>query len=150
HVRDSFGVEGPAPDARRFASVPPRLVRLIWGELREGFTSEQLLRHPEARRAADRGALLRHLRALVRGKALVRRRTLIEPRTSEYRVRVLAPGTVPIAGKKAGALVAFVREHPGVARSEALLAGFSTAVIARAVRTGAVIEHSVRPATERR
>lgn len=150
HVRDSFVVAGTAPDPDRFPSIPPRLIRLIWGELHQGFTAEQLVRHPEARRAADRAALLRHLRALVRAKALERRRSLIEPRTSEYRVRVLEPAAGSVAGKKASALAALVRERPGMARSEAVLAGFSNAVIARAIAAGAIAERSVRPATERR
>jgi primosomal protein N' (replication factor Y) len=47
-------------------------------------------------------------------------------------------------------LADFVRERPGVARAEALLAGFSNAVIARAVRAGAVRELRVRPARQRR
>ena len=148
-MRDSFVRENERASPQRYRSVPPRLLRLIWEELPEGFSLEQLLRHPEARRAADRAALLRHVRALVRGGALRRERRFVEPRTSEYRIRVLDPGDRPIRGKKAEALAAYVREHPGTPRAEALLAGFSSAVIARAVKEGAIRERSVRRTSSR-
>jgi primosomal protein N' (replication factor Y) len=144
-MRDSFVRAPLRPSAARYPSVPPRLLRLIWEELDDGFTLDQLLRHPEARRAADRSALLRHVQSLVRAGALRRERRLIDPRTGEYRVRTLEPGDETIAGKKAEALVEYVRAHPGVARADALLAGFSQAVIARAVRLGALRERYARP-----
>jgi primosomal protein N' (replication factor Y) (superfamily II helicase) len=147
-MRDSFVRESARP--QRLPSVPARLLRLIWEELPDGFSLEQLLRHPEARRAADRGGLLRHVRALVSAGALRRVRRLVDPRTSEYRIQVLDPGDRPIRGRKAEALAAFVRARPGVPRAEAVLAGFSNAVIARALRAGAVHERSVRPASNRR
>jgi len=139
-MRESFVRSPVRPDPRRYRTVPPRLIRLIWDELPDGFTLEHLLRHPEARRVADRGTLLLHIRALVRAGALRRERRLIDPRTSEYRVRTLVPGHAPIRGKKAEALVAYVRDHPGLARADVRLAGFSNAVIARALRTGALQE----------
>ncbi|HVR45756.1 MAG TPA: primosomal protein N' [Candidatus Binatia bacterium] len=148
-IRDSF-VLGPRPNPRRFPSVPARLIRLIWEEFPDGFALEQLLRHPEARRAADRRALLVHVRALVRSGVLQRERRLVEPRTSEYRVRTLSLGDGAIAGKKAQALIAFVRAQREVARADALLAGFSNSVIARAVRVGALREHYERPKPSRR
>ncbi len=148
-MRDSF-VRAARPDPRRLPSVPPRLVRLIWEELGDGFALEQLLRHPAARRIGDRSALLAHARALVRAGALTRERRLIDPRTSEYRVRILEPGEGSMRGKKAAALAAFVREHPGVPRADALLAGFSNAVIARALRAGTVRERHARHALGRR
>lgn len=147
-VRDSFA-RGPQPNPRRFPSVPAALVRLIWEELPDDFTLEQLLRHPEARRAADRAALLAHVRALVRAGTLRRQRRLVEPRTSEYRVRVLESGDAEIRGRKAEALVTFVRERVSVPRADAVLAGFSSAVIARAVRQGALLERYARPSTSR-
>ncbi len=62
----------------------------IWDELPDGFSLEQLLRHPEARRAADRAALLRHLtRTGARRRATPRtpvRRTAYE-RVSRARAR---------------------------------------------------------------
>ncbi len=143
-MRDSFLRSPDRPAPQRFRSVPPRLVRLVWDELPDGFSLDQLLRHPEARRSADRAALLRHVAALVRGGALRRERRLVEPRTSEYRVRVLDPGDAQARGAKARRLADFVRARPGVARAEAVLAGFSNAVIARAVRTGAVRERLER------
>ncbi len=64
-MRDSI-VRLARPNPRRHSAVPARLIRLIWDELPESFALEQLLRHPEARRIADRGTLLAHVRALVR------------------------------------------------------------------------------------
>ncbi|HEY2475036.1 MAG TPA: primosomal protein N' [Candidatus Cybelea sp.] len=129
----------------RYPSVSQRLIRLIWEELEESFTLEQLLRHPEARRAGDRGTLLAHVRTLVRGGSLQRTRQVLDPRLRERRVRVLQPGDAAIRGRKAQALTAFVRSHPAVERADAILAGFSSAVITRAVRAGALRELSVRP-----
>jgi primosomal protein N' (replication factor Y) (superfamily II helicase) len=148
-VRDTF-VHAAEPNPRRYPSVPARLIRLIWEELADGFALEQLLRHPEARRIGDRGALLAHVRALVRAGALRRERRVADPRTSEYRVRVLDPGDADARGRKARGLVAFVRANPGVPKSDALLAGFSSAVIARAVRAQALRERSVRPSATAR
>ncbi len=148
-VRDSF-VRAGRPDPRRLRSVPSALIRLIWDDLADGFTLEQLLRHPEARRIADRAALLGSARALVRAGALVRERRVVDPRTTEYRVSVLEPGDRPIRGKKAQALLALVRERPGIPRADAVFAGYSAAVIARAVRSGALCERYVRPQAQRR
>jgi primosomal protein N' (replication factor Y) (superfamily II helicase) len=137
------------PNPRRYPSVPPRLFRLIWEELPDSFALDQLLRHPEGRRIADRSTLLAHVRSLVRAGLLTRERRLVDPRTSEYRVRVLEPGDSPIRGPQAQALAAFVRAHPGIPRADAVLAGFSNAVIVRALRTGAVRELHVRPPPKR-
>lgn len=143
-------VRGDAPAPGRFGKVPPRLLRLIWEELPERFAFETLLRHPEARRTGDRAALLRYVQALVRGGTLRRERSVGEARTREYRIRVLEPGDAAIKGKKARALVEFVRERaPAVARAEALLAGFSNAVIARAVAARALREREIVPSRER-
>jgi primosomal protein N' (replication factor Y) len=88
--------------------------------------------------------------ALVRAGELRRERALAEPRTREYRVRVLEPGSAAIKGKKAQALIAFVGDQGGpVPRADALLAGFSNAVIARAVAAGALTERLVVPSRER-
>ena len=54
------GLSAPHP------AVPPRLAALLWGDLREGFSREALLRHPEARRAGDRATLTAALRVLVK------------------------------------------------------------------------------------
>jgi primosomal protein N' (replication factor Y) (superfamily II helicase) len=131
------------PSRARYPSVPSRLVSLIWSELRDGFTLEQLLRHPDARRAGDRSALMRYVNTLVRSGELRRERRFMDPRTREYRVRLLFPGNEAIRGPKARALIEFVRAQPGVPRADALLAGFSSAMISRAVKAGAVREEEV-------
>lgn len=142
---DSFVRSVAQPNLQRYPSVPARLVRLIWEELGDGFALETLLRHPEARRAGDRGALLRYVQTIVRSGELRRERRFVEPKTSAYRVRMLFPGSAPIRGSKALALAQFVREQPGVPRADALLAGYSNAVIARAVKAGAIEEREVEP-----
>ncbi len=146
---DSFVRTVTQPNPQRYPSVPARLVRLIWEELADGFALETLLRHPDARRAGDRSALLRHLQTLTRSGELRRERRFVQPKTSVYRIRVLFPGDAAIRGSKGLALAAFVREQPGVPRSDALLAGFSSAVIARAVKAGAIEERDVEPAHAR-
>lgn len=143
-MRDSF-IRAASPEPRRYPSVPPRLLRLIWEELDDGFALEQLVRHPEARRVADRAGLLRHIGALVRAGAVRRERRLVEPRTTEYRVRLLEPGEREVRGSKAAALIDFVRSRESVPRAEALLAGFSKGVIGRALRAGALRERYARP-----
>ncbi|HEY5349055.1 MAG TPA: DEAD/DEAH box helicase, partial [Candidatus Lustribacter sp.] len=146
---DTFVRAVPAPNPQRYPSVPVRLVRLIWDELDDGFALETLLRHPDARRAGDRGALLRHVQSVVRSGELRRERRFVAPKTQTYRVRVLAPGDARLRGSKAQALIAFVNEQPGVPRADALLAGFSSAVIARAVKAGAIVETQVEPSRVR-
>jgi primosomal protein N' (replication factor Y) (superfamily II helicase) len=143
---DSLTKTVSQPNPERYPSVPARLVRLIWEDLPESFAVESLLRHPAARRTGDRGALLRNLQALVRAGVLRRERRIVEPKTQPYRVRVLHPRDGGVRGKKAIALAEFVRAQPGVARAEAVLAGFSNAVIARAVKAGAIDEREIEPA----
>ena len=140
---------GDAPDAMRFASVPPRLIRLLWGDLRDGVAPEALLRHAEARRAGDRKTLVRAIGALVRAGALERRRTMAKAAVGTATQRILRPGAAPIRGKKAEALVAHVAALGEVRRADALLAGFSDAVIRRAIGAGALIEE-VREVRRRR
>jgi primosomal protein N' (replication factor Y) (superfamily II helicase) len=148
-VVDSFQRTVAQPNPQRYASVPARLVRLIWEDLPDGFSLEALLRHPDARRAGDRAALHKHVQALVRSGEIRRERRLVDPKTQEYRVRVLYPGDAPIRGSKAQALLQFVSEAPGVPRADALLAGFSNAVIARAVKAGALEERELTPSRAR-
>ena len=143
-MRDSLVRSEVEATPARYPSVPQRLLHLIWEEFDESFPLEYLLRHPEARRAADRTALLAHVRTLVRAGSLRRVRQVVEPRTSERRRRALEPAEGYVEGKKAQALAAFVRGQPGVGRAEALLAGFSNGVIARAVKAGAVREVTFR------
>ncbi len=149
-MRDSFVRVAATPNPARYPSVPERLTRLVWEDLGDGFELERLLRHPEARRAGDRAALLRHVQSLVRSGDLRRERRLVDPRTREYRIRRLELGDVAVKGNKAEALIAFVREQTGgVPRADALLAGFSPAVIARVVKAGGLCECDVAPAQTR-
>ncbi len=150
-IRETFTLANARPEPERYASIPPRLIRLIWEDFSEGFELERLLRHPDARRAGDRRALLRYVQNLVRGGDLRRERRLNDPRTREYRIKTLEPGEASMKGKKAAALVAFVNaQSGGMPRADALLAGFSSAVIARAVKAGAVREREIAPAVEAR
>jgi len=124
------------------AAVPERLAHLIWGDLREGFTREALLRHPEARRSGDRATLLDALRTLVARGDLVRTRRLSRPRLAARTERLLiAAEGAPPSGKRAQALVAAVAATGVLRRADALLAGFSSTVIARAVGSGALREN---------
>jgi primosomal protein N' (replication factor Y) len=150
-VREWLVRDGAMPSAQRFTTVPARLLPLIWEELPERFTLEQLLRHPEARRAGDRAALLHAVTALVRAGELRREREFAHARTREYRVAMLETGEGSLRGRKAQALIAFVRDRGGsVPRSEARLAGFSAPVIARALACGALREREAAPSRERR
>lgn len=146
---DRFVRTVTTPNRQRYPSVPARLVELVWDDFPDGFALEQLLRHPEARRTGDRSALLRHVGALVRSGELKRERTFLDPRVHEYRMKVLYPGTNSIAGAKAKALVQFVLEQPGVPRADALLGGFSSAVIARSLKAGAIREEEISPKRSR-
>ena len=135
---------GASPAPGRLPSVPQRLIRLIWGELREGFVLEHVLRHPEARRAGDRQTLLNGVRALVRAGLLERTRIHESGRLRHKRERVLEATGVTANGRRMAALVALAGES-GVRRADARLAGFSASVIARAVQAGALRE-TERPA----
>jgi primosomal protein N' (replication factor Y) len=148
-ISDVFERAVPRPNAARYPSVPARLCELIWNDFPQGFALETLLRHPDARRTGDRSALLRYVQTLLRSGDLRRVRRFVSPKTQRYTVTVLDPGAADIGGKKAAALAHFVRENPGVPRADALLAGFSRAVIARAVKAGAVLEREIEPGRER-
>ncbi len=139
---DRLFPRGDPPDAARFKAVPDRLVRLLWSDFREGVAPDALLRHPDARRAGDRKTLLRAIDALVRAGALERRRTMAKASIGAATVRLLRPGEASIRGKKAEALVAHVAALGEVRRADALLAGFSDAVIRRAIQSGALIEEA--------
>ncbi len=139
---ERFVPVGEAPDAARFKVVPERLIRLLWTDFRDGVAPDVLLRHPEARRAGDRATLVRALGALTRAGALERRRVLAKAAVGAATVRVLRRGDAAIGGKKARALVAHVASLGELRRSDAVLAGFSDAVIRRAVQTGALVEET--------
>jgi primosomal protein N' (replication factor Y) len=128
------------PEGARRDHVPARFIEFIWNDCREGFSLEAFVHHPEVRRIGDRKAIVGYLRALVSSGAISRARSFAAPRVSGALVRFLAPGSVPIAGKKAAALAAYVRERGAVKRSEAVLAGYSDTVIRRAIAAGALVE----------
>lgn len=149
-IRDVLVRTVAQPNPQRYPSVPPRLVRLVWEAFEDSFPLDKLLRHPEARRTGDRAALLRHVQTMLRSGELRRERRLADPRTREYRISVLDATGTPIRGKKAEALVAFVAERGGgVPRADALLAGFSNAIVARAIKSGALVQRDVLPASQR-
>ncbi|HTD33916.1 MAG TPA: primosomal protein N' [Candidatus Elarobacter sp.] len=133
---------GDPPDAARFKVVPERLIRLLWTDFRDGVTPDVLLRHPEARRAGDRKTLLRAIAALTRAGVLERRRVMAKPSIGAATIRVLRRGASPLKGKKAQALLAHVGELGEMRRADAVLAGFSDAVIRRAVQAGALVEET--------
>lgn len=132
--------QGEMPAADRFGAVPERMIRLLWTDLRDGVASEALLRHPEARRAGDRTTLLRAVQTLVQANVLARRRVMSGAKMRAATVRVLRPGTQTIGGKKAAALVAHVAQAGELRRSDAVLAGYSEAIIRRALQAGALRE----------
>jgi primosomal protein N' (replication factor Y) (superfamily II helicase) len=139
---ERFVPRGDPPDAARFKVVPERLIRLLWTDFRDGVSPDVLLRHPEARRAGDRKTLLRAISALTRAGALERRRTMAKPPVGAATIRVLRRGDAAIKGKKAQSLVEQVAALGEMRRSDAVLAGFSDAVIRRAVQTGALVEET--------
>ncbi|HTV73597.1 MAG TPA: hypothetical protein VME66_07835, partial [Candidatus Acidoferrales bacterium] len=128
------------PEPGHLPSVPPRLLRLIWEDLREGFTLEALLRHAEARRAGDRATLLRALSALVRAGHLQRERTAQGPRMEAATERLLEVTGKSVRGPRLAQLVARVQEEGQLRRRDAALEGYSSALIARALREGALRE----------
>ena len=97
-------VPSPAFETSVPASIPSRLTRLIAEDLREGFSLDALLRHPEARRAGDRRALLRALSVLVRSGALARSRTFAAPRMSEAREKYLEATGSDVRGPRVRAI----------------------------------------------
>ena len=139
---------GEPPEPGRFKTVPRRLIALLWNDFRDGVGLATLLRNPEARRAGERAALVRSLDALLRAGALERRRTLGDARIGAATVRVLRRGSGRPAGRKTTALVQLVGDGD-VRRSDAVLGGFSDAIIRRAVRTGVLIEEARETRRER-
>jgi primosomal protein N' (replication factor Y) len=137
---DRFIPAPQPPDDAAGGRVPRRLLDFIWSDCRTGFTLEAFLRNAEVRRIGDRPAILGYLRALSHSGSLTRSRSFAAARTNEAAVRFLRAGSVPVAGRKAAALTAFVAEHGEVRRSDAVLAGYSDAVIRRAIGAGALVE----------
>ena len=143
-VVDRFVVNVAAIGTGERTAVPTRLVRLLREDFGDGFALEALLRHPEARRAGDRATLLRAVAALQRDGVLRRERTFVRPRVVEAREKFLRATGIAIAGPRVAALVALVLEEGSLRRRDALLAGFSHAIVARAIRGGALLESSER------
>ncbi|GAC1556190.1 MAG: primosomal protein N' [Vulcanimicrobiaceae bacterium] len=146
-VVDRFVVAGGVPG--EMSGVPPRLLRLLGDEFASGFGLDALLRHPEARRAGDRRALLAALGVLQRAGVVRRERTFVSPRISGVRERVLAATGGVVAGPRVAALVALVRERGTLRRRDALLAGYAQAIVARAIRGGALVETTERASPAR-
>jgi primosomal protein N' (replication factor Y) len=142
-VVDRFSILGPL-DPSAFATVPPRFVRLIASDFADGFALEALLRHPEARRAGDRRTLLAAVSTLQRAGVLARTRTFVAPRVAEARERFLTATGTEVRGPRIVALVRLAAEAGGIRRRDALLAGFSHAIVARAIREGALCETTER------
>ena len=133
----------------RYSSVPPRLLDLVWNVFDEQFSLAVLLRHPDARRIGDRSSLLAHVGALVRGGNLRRVRQIIGGRNVDRRIATLKVGGTQPKGPKGSALVALVASRGALPRAEAVLNGFSSAVVRRAVQSGALVEtleHPIRGA----
>jgi primosomal protein N' (replication factor Y) len=137
------------PAATRFPNLSPRLLRLLATDLADGFSLERLLRHPEARRAGDRRALLAAVSELQRGGVLERRRTLVAPRVTEARDKYLEATGATVRGPRVRALVELAARQGALRRRDALLAGFSAANVARAIREGALRETTERAARVR-
>jgi primosomal protein N' (replication factor Y) len=142
-VVDRFSL-ARALDPNAFPTVPPRFIRLIASDFADGFALEALLRHPEARRAGDRRTLLAGISALQRAGVLVRTRTFVAPRVVEAREKFLTATGLEIRGPRIAALVRLAAEAGGIRRRDALLAGFSQAIVARAIREGALRETTER------
>lgn len=144
-ARELLQRNGSVP-VERYPSVPPRFVDLLWNEFEERFALGALLRHPDARRVGDRTALLAHVSALVRGGSLRRVRQIVGGRSADRRIATLSPGAAQPKGPKGRALAAFVASRGSIPRAEALLNGFSNAVVRRAVQSGGLVETLERPA----
>jgi primosomal protein N' (replication factor Y) len=127
-------------DAGGRSRIPARLIEFLWSDCAEGFALDALVRHPEIRRIGDRRTILGYVGTLVRSGALERTRRFEAAKIGVARVRYLTSGGVPIVGKKAAALAEFVAARGAVKRSEAVLAGYSDAVIRRAIDAGALVE----------
>jgi primosomal protein N' (replication factor Y) len=139
-VLERFALAGNRPNGARFSSVPERLIALIWEDLREGFTLDALLRHPEARRAGDRAMLLRAVGTLARAGLLKRVRTFVGASMEEAAVKMLEATGAQVRGKRVAELIARVTEEGGIRRRDAVLEGFSSALISRALREGGLRE----------
>jgi len=147
-VVDRFIVVTP-PTPQAFPALPARFLALLRDEFADGFGVDALLRHPEARRAGDRRTLLAALGTLQRAGVLRRERTFVAPRIAAAREKVLRATGSDGAGPRVRALVALVAERGTLRRRDALLAGYSHALVARAIRAGALAETTERAVVAR-
>jgi primosomal protein N' (replication factor Y) (superfamily II helicase) len=141
--------QGARPATERFADVPERLIALLWSDFPDGVSVASLLRHPEARRAGDRRKLLAAVGSLIRARALLRVRSIERPSMMRRTIRVLVPGLGTIRGRSVERLVHAVADAGEMLRADAVLAGFSDAVIRRALAADAIRE-IVRPLDRQR
>ncbi len=148
-VVDRFVLER-VPAVEEFPLIAPRIVRLIANELATGFRVETFLRHPEARRAGDRRQLLSSLTSLQRAGVLRRERTFRAPSVAEKRERYLYATGLECGGPRVRELTAQVAAAGSIRSSDALHAGYSHALISRAVRDGALRVSHVRVALSRK
>lgn len=126
--------------------APTRLVDLLWETFIEGVSIEEVLRHPEARRAADRPGLRRALTALIEAGAVRCERRMRRATVRERRQRRLHIGEVaaPSRSVRLHELAATLRATPqGMLHADAVLAGFTPEVIRRGVTQGVVREEWV-------
>jgi primosomal protein N' (replication factor Y) (superfamily II helicase) len=146
---DRFTVLGEQPERKSLSAVPERLITLIWEDLRDGFTLGALMRHPEARRAGDRAMLSRALAALVRARCLARTRAGVAASVREAQERFLEATGEVVRGKRVAALIAQVAQEGVLRRRDAILRGFSGALITRALREGGLREITQRAPRKR-
>jgi primosomal protein N' (replication factor Y) len=142
-VVDRFAIVA-MPDPARFPTLPPRMVRAIAADFPDGFALESFLRHPEVRRAGDRRTVLAAIGTLARAGAIERRRTFLAPRVAEAREKFLTATGAEVRGPRVRALALLAAQAGGLRRRDALLAGFSQANLARAIREGALVERTER------
>ncbi|MHB8461709.1 MAG: replication restart helicase PriA [Vulcanimicrobiaceae bacterium] len=114
------------------------LYALVRDDFPDGIASVRLMHAPAARRIADRTTLRSFITRLVRSGALRRTRHFAIPKTRAYTIDVLMPGQNDVRGAKARALQERVREQPGIPMTDAILAGFTRAVIARCIELGSI------------
>ncbi len=133
----------------QFPSVSPRLLHLLKDDFADGFGLETLLRHPETRRAGDRRTILAAIGTLQRAGVLRRERTFVSARIEETRERLLTATGTTVAGPRVRALVAHVVACGTLRRRDALLAGYSQGIVARALRAGVLTETTQRATSAR-
>jgi primosomal protein N' (replication factor Y) len=131
-------------------AIPPRFIEFLWDDFPAGISADELLRHAEARRSGDRATLRRFIRILTEHGALSRERLHFMPTMGERTVRVLRAGPAEAHGIKAQALRELVITAGEFLSSEAVLAGYSRAVIRQCLKNNALVENEVPVGPKRR